>query len=96
LSKSDILINEGTTSQISLKNSSRQDCNFEHIILFSIIGFSHIWENQGTFSKSKLLFSVTKQLENRYILNIGLVLDFLDMPEILNCYTLSLINESNK
>jgi hypothetical protein len=35
--------------------------------LFSIIGFSHIWENQGTFSKSKLLFSVTKQLENRYI-----------------------------
>jgi hypothetical protein len=35
--------------------------------LFSIIGFSHIWVNQGTFSKSKLLFSVTKQLENRYI-----------------------------
>ena len=35
--------------------------------LFSIIGFSHIWEIQGTFSKSKLLFSVTKQLENRYI-----------------------------
>jgi hypothetical protein len=35
--------------------------------LFSIIGFSHIWENQDTFSKSKLLFSVTKQLENRYI-----------------------------
>ena len=35
--------------------------------LFSIIGFSHIWGNQGTFSKSKLLFSVTKQLENRYI-----------------------------
>ena len=34
--------------------------------LFTIIGFSHIWENQGTFSKSKLLFSVTKQLENRY------------------------------
>jgi hypothetical protein len=34
---------------------------------FSIIGFSHIWENQGTFSKSKLLFSVTKQLEKRYI-----------------------------
>ena len=33
LSKSDILINEGTTSQISLKNSSRQDCNFEHIIV---------------------------------------------------------------
>ena len=32
LSKSDILINEGTTSQISLKNSS-QDCNFEHIIV---------------------------------------------------------------
>jgi hypothetical protein len=26
-----------------------------------------IWENQDTFSKSKLLFSVTKQLENRYI-----------------------------
>ena len=35
--------------------------------LFSIIGFSHIWENQGTFSKSKLLFSATNQLENRYI-----------------------------
>jgi hypothetical protein len=34
--------------------------------LFSIIGFSHIWGNQGTFSKSKLLFSVTKQLEKRY------------------------------
>jgi hypothetical protein len=33
LSKSDILINEDTTSQISLKNSSRQDCNFEHIIV---------------------------------------------------------------
>ena len=33
LSKSDILINEGTTSQISLKNSSRQDCNYEHIIV---------------------------------------------------------------
>ena len=33
--------------------------------LFSIICFSHIWENQGTFSKSKLLFSVAKQLENR-------------------------------
>ena len=35
--------------------------------LFSIIGFSHIWENQDTFSKSKLLFSVRKQLENIYI-----------------------------
>ena len=35
--------------------------------LFSVIGFSHIQENQGTFSKSMLLFSVTKQLENRYI-----------------------------
>ena len=33
LSKLDILINEGTTWQISLKNSSRQDCNFEHIIV---------------------------------------------------------------
>jgi hypothetical protein len=31
--KVSILINEGTTSQISLKNSSQQDCNFEHIIV---------------------------------------------------------------
>jgi hypothetical protein len=30
--------------------------------LFSIIGFSHIWENQGTFSK--LLFSVTKKYDD--------------------------------
>ena len=48
--------------------------------LFSIICFSHIWENQGTFSKSKLLFSVTKQLENRYI----------------ECWKTLLFNDDNK
>jgi hypothetical protein len=33
--------------------------------LFSIFGFSHIWENQGTFSKSKLLFSVYKTVREQ-------------------------------
>jgi hypothetical protein len=50
---------ENLTLNESLCNKLKQ--------LFSIIGFSYILENQGAFSKSKLLFSVTKQLESKYI-----------------------------
>jgi hypothetical protein len=32
------------------------------------MGFTHVWVNQGTFSKSKLLHSLSIKLEDRYIL----------------------------
>jgi hypothetical protein len=38
-------------------------------LLLAEIGFTHVWVNQGTFSKSKLLhsLSITGKLEERYI-----------------------------
>lgn len=48
---------------ISVKDSlSNKLKTFLHLI-----GFGHIWDNQGTFSKSKLLHSIKKKLETRYI-----------------------------
>ena len=43
-------------------------------LLLAEIGFTHVWVNQGTFSKSKLLhsLSITGKLEERYtVLTIG-------------------------
>ena len=36
-------------------------------LLLADIGFTHVWVNQGTFSKSKLLHSLSIKLEDRYI-----------------------------
>jgi hypothetical protein len=36
-------------------------------LLLAEIGFTHVWVNQGTFSKSKLLHSLSIKLEDRYI-----------------------------
>ena len=36
-------------------------------LLFRKLGFYHVWENQTTMSKSRLLFSVQKKLEERFI-----------------------------
>jgi hypothetical protein len=67
LSKSDILINEGTTSQIFLKNSSRQDCNFEHIIVHILIlrktGFFFLQFNRYWSNKSAHFFLNNKNYE---------------------------------
>jgi hypothetical protein len=35
-------------------------------LLLADIGFTHVWVNQGTFSKSKLLHSLSIKLEDRY------------------------------
>lgn len=35
--------------------------------LMSKLGFSHIWENQGTFSINRLISSINKKLEEQYI-----------------------------
>ena len=36
-------------------------------LLLAEIGFTHVWVNQCTFSKSKLLHSLSIKLEDRYI-----------------------------
>ena len=36
-------------------------------LLFEKIGFSHVWNNQGTLSKNRLLYAVNKKLEDNYI-----------------------------
>ena len=36
-------------------------------LLLAEIGFTHVWVNQGTFPKSKLLHSLSIKLEDRYI-----------------------------
>jgi hypothetical protein len=36
-------------------------------LLLAKIGFTHAWMNQGTFSKPKLLHSLSIKLEDRYI-----------------------------
>jgi hypothetical protein len=35
--------------------------------LFDKIRFGHVWENQNTFSKNRLTFSVNKKLKEDYI-----------------------------
>ena len=40
-------------------------------LLLAEIGFTHVWVNRGTFSKFKLLHSLSIKLEDRYILTIG-------------------------
>ena len=36
-------------------------------LLFDKIRFGHVWENQNTFSKNRLTFSVNKKLKEDYI-----------------------------
>jgi hypothetical protein len=40
-------------------------------LVLAEIGFTHVWVNQGTFSKSKLLHSLSIKLEHRYIGEVG-------------------------
>ena len=34
--------------------------------LFQKLGFNHVWDNQGTFSKNRLIHAINKKLEERY------------------------------
>ena len=38
-------------------------------LLLHKIGFNHVWNNQSTFSKHKLIHSVTEKLKQSYILS---------------------------
>ena len=50
------------------ENTLRKDGLCSKIkLLLAEIGFTHVWVNQGTFSKSKLLHSLSIKLEDRYI-----------------------------
>jgi hypothetical protein len=50
------------------ENTLRKDGLCSKIkLLLAKIGFTHAWMNQGTFSKPKLLHSLSIKLEDRYI-----------------------------
>jgi hypothetical protein len=50
------------------ENTLRKDGLCSKIkLLLAEIGLTHVWVNQGTFSKSKLLHSLSIKLEDRYI-----------------------------
>jgi hypothetical protein len=50
------------------ENTLRKDGLCSKIkLLLAEIGFAHVWVNQCTFSKSKLLLSLSIKLEDRYI-----------------------------
>jgi hypothetical protein len=49
------------------ENTLRKDGLCSKIkLLLAEIEFTHVWVNQGTFSKSKLLHSLSIKLEDRY------------------------------
>ena len=57
------LVNKAYQANIKLENGFCQKLEF----FIKDLGFSHIWENQSTFSKRCLVNSVGKKLQERYI-----------------------------
>jgi hypothetical protein len=62
-SSADILINEGTTSQISLKNSSRQDCNWDDN-LFKLSAMVWIYQLCADVNKKSISTFVKIRISN--------------------------------
>ena len=60
-------------SESMVKKAYNENLNFPNgfcsklKVLLGKLGFQHVWENQNTMSKKKLLFSFQKKLEEEFI-----------------------------